>query len=57
LFLTFDGHVPLLRPLREPFNKLGLDTFDLKTIGGFPGLITKLVETLGQFHCDRLPWP
>ena len=49
LFLTFDGHVPLLRPLREPFNKLGLDTFDFKGRAGAPGGISKLVETLGQF--------
>ena len=48
-FLSFDRHVPLLRPFREPFNKLGLDTFDFKSRAGAPGGITKLVETLGQF--------
>ena len=48
VFLTFDGHVPLLRPLREPFNKLGLDTLDLETIGGFPNLITELWSRLAS---------
>ena len=48
-FLPFDRHVPLLRPFREPFNKLGLDTFDFKSRAGAPGGVTKLVETLGQF--------
>ena len=45
----FDGHVPLLRPLREPFEQLRLDTLDLERRAGAPGGVTELVQALGQF--------
>ena len=49
LLLRFDGHVPLLRPLREPFEQLRLDTLDLERRAGAPGGVTELVQALGQF--------
>src|SRR5207249_10026137 len=45
----FDGHVPLLRPLREPFEQLRLDTFNLESTGSLPGLVAKLMQPFGQF--------
>ena len=45
----FDGHVPLLRPLREPFEQLRLDALDLEGTGSLPCLVAELMQSLGQF--------
>jgi hypothetical protein len=34
VLLTFDGHVPLLRPFGKPFNQLGVDALNLESRAG-----------------------
>jgi len=49
LLLTFDGHVPLLRPLGESLDELRFDTLNLEGRASLPGLVAELMQTLGQF--------